>query len=146
MTQDERERRAREIAALGWEGAAELPIRELDLVAFGYTYGGYDLDIEDIHVWDRSNWETAAAEVKAEPQRWVPYLDRPLDVEYRDGKLQLMDGHHRLYTAKRLGRPTMPAWVQVKDNPIRRIMAWVEDPSRFELNPEYRRIKRRLMR
>jgi hypothetical protein len=135
MTQAQRERRAKQISRMGWEAAGQLPIEELDEVAFGLTDGLHELPTEDIEIWDMDNWETAKAEVDADPERWEPYLDDPIHVNLQDGVLKLADGHHRLYTAILKRRRTIPVLLEIKDNPIRKIMAWAEDPDRVVLNP-----------
>lgn len=98
----------------------ELPTAVLDQAAFGLSSGDLlDLDVADIVVRYPGDLESAEAEVTGPAQaRAVLQSKDPIEVALRGGRFELEDGHHRLVAARMLGRRTLPAVIEIHDNPI----------------------------
>lgn len=115
--------RARQIAAMGYEAAAGLDTDELDRVAFGVTQGVQRLPLAKLEVRYDADLEQAEYAVDREPDRWKPYLDEPIEVTLRDGRLHIEEGHHRYVTAKRMGLDSVLVDLTISDNPVTAIFA-----------------------
>lgn len=95
--------------------------QELDRAAFGFdsdTVQQVPLKLLNL---SRADYANAKYIVRKFPDRYVPYLDEPLEVKLRGGVFHLEDGHHRYETARLRGMRTLPALVSPDDNPITEI-------------------------
>lgn len=113
--------RAREIAEMGYEAAAQLDTDELDRVAFGVTQGVQEMPLSDLKVKYDADLEQAEHAVSREPDRWKEHLDEPIEVKLRDGEFHIEDGHHRYVTAKRMGLDEIKVDLTIDDNPVKKI-------------------------
>jgi len=97
----------------------QLPIDELDRMAFGVTQGIQQLPIDQIQIKYQDDFENALDYVEDCLDCYVDALDEPVEVSLERGVYWLEDGHHRYVTAVGLGNDTILADLTIKDNPIR---------------------------
>ena len=115
---DEQARLRRKFQAMTLEELYAVPTERLDYAAFGVRPGVQDVNLDRLEIRYDADLEQAWYALRRNPHGWVPYLGVPISVSVRDGHWYIEDGHHRYLTAKGLGRKTLPAEVEVHDNPI----------------------------
>lgn len=122
-----------------------MDIGDLDEMACGYRSGVvYDISVDQIHIRFPGDWEMAKDALKelryygddgfgnyvipkraVSPRHWAKmYLknEEPVVLSLMDDKFYLDDGHHRLLASQVLGRETIRAVIDIKDNPINKIL------------------------
>lgn len=108
------------------EQLEQMDIDHLDIMAFGH-YGGEEIMIDPDAIkikWhgDLGNPEHKFAQGGMD---WVRSVDFSEPVELsvnNDGEIELEDGHHRWFAAKKLGRK-LKGIIEIKGKPIERILA-----------------------
>lgn len=98
---------------------------ELDKLAFGHNDGEItNIKIDDINlIYD--DIENAEYKFEKGGMNWVKSVkfDEPIQVSIdENGKINLEDGHHRYFAAKKLGKKEINAEIELKGNPIRKIL------------------------
>lgn len=109
------------------EELESMDIDDLDRMAFGYV-GDQIVQLDPDQIKLKPNWndiENAEYKYKLWGMDWVRSVsfEEPVEVSVNnDGVLELEDGHHRWFAAKKLGLP-LKAVIEIKGKPIERLLA-----------------------
>lgn len=97
----------------------------LDRAAFGVAEGDtIEIPIDEVGIVYPEDLVAAREDVRRRPEKWTPYINEPVEFEYRQGRVVLSDGHHRYTLRKMLGRKTITGvMLRIHDNPITAIRA-----------------------
>jgi hypothetical protein len=114
------------------EQLEHMDIDDLDRMAFGY-YGGQIITIDPnkIKIKWHDDLENPKYKYSLWGDKWLNSVsfDEPVEVSVNDaGELELEDGHHRWFTAKKLGKK-LKAVIEIKGRPIDRILARQADQT-----------------
>lgn len=103
-----------------------MDIDELDRLAFGVAGGDMvDLDPSHIRIKYPDDLINPQHRLATEGPKWARSVDlsEPVEVSVNEaGQFELEDGHHR-WTAARLTGRKLRAVIEIKGNPVRRILA-----------------------
>lgn len=123
----ERAEEIRRLASMSDEELFAIPTDVLDRVAWGLSDAPpVQVPLSEIIVVHDADLDNAIYAVSRQPGRWVPFLDEPVEIDLKEGRYVLQDGHHRYVTAKNRGDDFLLATVSPKDNPILAIRALAE--------------------
>jgi len=101
------------------EELQQLPIEQLDRMAFGRSQGVQRLPLDEIRIRYQDDYRNALDYVEQCPDCYEEALDtEPVDVTLERGVYWLQDGHHRLVTAQARGDRDILANLIIKDNPV----------------------------
>ena len=101
----------------------QLPIEQLDKMAFGVTQGEQRLPLKNIKIKYQDDYDNALEYVTEHPDDYGEALDtEPVDVALERGVYWLEDGHHRYVTAQLRGDADILADLTIKDNPVHALM------------------------
>lgn len=115
----------------------QMDVDDLDMMAFGH-YGGEEviIDPNDIKIKWHDDLGNPEHKFTIGGMDWVHSVDFSEPVELsvnNNGEIELEDGHHRWFAAKKLGRK-LKGVIEIKGKPIERILArqshgQIEDPT-----------------
>ena len=107
-----------------------VPIRILDLAAFGISDGEYKVPLNMINIV-YNDLEIAEGEIDLKVKsgqfnnniEWAKTVlfKEPIEIKYKSGGFQLEDGHHRYYAAKLLNKPWLLSEITIDDSPIKEL-------------------------
>jgi len=121
-----------------YEELQPLDIDDLDRMAYGVAGGDIvEIDPNVLTIKWHMDLENPEYKFKLSGMKWVRSVsfEEPIEISIaQDGTIHLEDGHHRVFCAKKLGR-TLTAEVEVKGNPIKRILELEEEGK--PLNPTF---------
>lgn len=112
--------RLRQIAAMSDDAAMRLDVGELDRTAFGVVDDQIvKMPLARLTVCYPGDMQEAERRVALNPRAYARAVDtEPIDVSIRGDRICIEDGHHRVATARRMGRASIHARVSIKDNAI----------------------------
>lgn len=113
-------RNAHNLAKLSDRELEKLDTEVLDRAAFGVAEGDtIEVPIDEVGIVYPEDLVSAREDVRRRPEKWKPYINEPVEFEYRQGRVVLSDGHHRYTLRRMLGRKTIiGVMLRIHDNPI----------------------------
>lgn len=105
------------------EQLQQLPIDQLDRMAFGVQQGVQELPVDQIQIQYQDDYDAALDYVEQHPTAYQDALLEPVEVDLTRGVYWLQSGHRLFVTAQVLGLATILVDLTIRDNPVKVLAA-----------------------